>query len=76
MTMLERWVAAFEAMDDQARRDNLRFLEGSARRNPRHKTPILKLIHNPASNLAAGGIFGKPNDFGAPPRVAPVVKIK
>lgn len=74
--MMERWIAAFEAMDDRAQYDNLRIAEGSARRNPRRRAPRLKLVPRLVFNLSIGKSLSCPHDISAPPWVAPVVKIK
>lgn len=40
----QRWLAAWYAMDDDCRRDNLSAMEYMAKRNPRHTAPTLRLI--------------------------------
>lgn len=40
----ERWLAAWRTMDDEYRDQNLRLMEGQARRHPRHSQPKLRLV--------------------------------
>jgi len=40
----ERWLAAYRAMDDECRSDNLRAMEGQAKRFPRYVAPVLRLV--------------------------------
>jgi hypothetical protein len=40
----QRWLAAWYAMDDDCRRDNLGAMEYMAKRNPRRTKPALRLI--------------------------------
>lgn len=52
MNQLERWIAAFHAMDDDCRRDNLIAMEGLALAFPKRGRAKLSLVHS--SDLLAG----------------------
>lgn len=44
MTDLERWIAAFIAMDDRRKSENLGFMEDTAKTYPARPQPVLRLI--------------------------------
>lgn len=75
MDGLKRWIAAYIAMDERCRRDNLPFMERQALHYP--APPKLTLV--PGANIPsdvpakAGGII---QDLSAPTLVCRIVKSK
>lgn len=75
MTKIERWNAAFAAMDDRARDELLLMAEAAARAHPRRNERRLALV---VSNVIAGPgqRFGKAEDVGAATLVGAVKQLQ
>lgn len=76
MHNLEKWIAAYIAMDDRRRREMLMFAEDTAATYPGKKTTRLSLV---ADNSLSGGVrlnLGEPGNALAPLGIGKVVKLK
>lgn len=70
MKNLDRWIAAYIAMDDESRGDHLKFAESSAHAHPARRTPALILA------VSNGGVTASPKPLNEPHNVSTLTLVK
>ena len=76
MQNLDRWIAAYEAMDARRRRLNLIGMEGQARRFPAKKRPKLSVVAGGAGLGGVRDVLDVGHDGRPKLGIASIVKIK
>jgi len=76
MKNIDRWNAAYTAMDDQCREDLLAFAEASACAHPSRKPSLLYLASSCGGLHPSLKPLSKAHDIPAPALVKGVIKIK
>jgi hypothetical protein len=70
MTTLDRWIAAFQTMDDRARSEYLDIAERAAKKYPRKSTARLTVV---PGRVVQSGAFGK--SLGSIENLSPPARI-
>lgn len=76
MQNLDRWVAAYIAMDQRRRAESLIFMEDTARTYPNKKPAKLSLVANGAGGSGVSLNLSEAHDTLAPLSVCEIVKLK